>query len=135
MALESYSIIGLGVLGFLISLFIFYKKQTKQKLVCIIGEDCDKVVRSKYSTIFGIDNAILGMLYFLFIIAVGAGEIIFPSVFALDLIILGKKIATGLAALFSAFLLGVQLIILKEWCEYCIATSIISIIIFLLVVF
>ena len=121
----------LAIAGFILSYYIYYKKNKHQELVCVIGEDCDKVVNSKYGTTFGIDNTIAGMLYYAFV-ALGAililsGVNILAGFFVLDVLI----IAGLLASLFSIYLIGVQLFILKEWCEYCLGTSVITILIFL----
>ena len=121
----------LAIAGFVLSYYIYYKKNKHQELVCVIGEDCDKVVNSKYGTTFGIDNTIAGMLYYAFV-ALGAililsGVNILAGFFVLDVLI----IAGLFASLFSIYLIGVQLFILKEWCEYCLGTSVITILIFL----
>ena len=124
-----FLLIILSTAGLILSIYINQKKNKKQKLVCVIGQDCDKVIRSKYGKTFGIENTLLGILYFLFILAAAllnwAASIILPLYITFT--------ASAGSAAFSAYLTGVQLFVLKEWCEYCLAASGISIAIFLLV--
>ena len=119
----------LSLIGFLTSYYILHKKRRKEKLVCIIGKDCNKVINSKYATMFWLDNTILGMLYFIFIFIT---SLIYLFVFSsfLNILIL---IISGIAALFALYLTIIQLFVLKELCEYCLFTSLISILIFIVI--
>jgi uncharacterized membrane protein len=101
----------------------------------MIGKDCDKVVRSAYSNILGLPNEWWGMVYYggyaLFLLGLGAGggiRLISPSVFRV--IEQLAFFASGLAAVFSLFLIFVQAFLLREWCEYCLLSAGISIVIF-----
>ena len=58
-------ILGLALIGLILSSYIFWKKKKSEKLVCFIGQDCDTVIHSRYSKLlFGIPNEILGMVYY-----------------------------------------------------------------------
>ncbi len=130
MAAEIWILI-LAIAGFLVSGFIYYKKSRKEKLVCVIGEDCDKVIRSKYGVTFGIDNTILGMLYYV-AVAVGAVLLLSGIAVVLGFSVLDVLIVAGLfAALFSLYLAFIQIFIIKEYCEYCLTSAAITIAIFL----
>lgn len=125
-------VLPLGLLGFIISWYIYYKKARNENLVCLIGQDCNKVLNSKYNKTFGLPNELLGMLYygavvlFMLVLLFGFNQIGFISLFVF-LIIIG-----GLAAVFSVILIFIQAFILKEWCEYCLASAAISILIFII---
>ena len=123
----------LGLAGFVISSYILYKNSKAQPLVCHIGSDCGKVTNSKYGKTFGFDNTILGMIYygFVFVMSLLAG--IFPEFIASSSVFLGRLLISGGAALFSAYLVYIQLIVLKEFCEYCLVSSSLSIAIFLVI--
>lgn len=123
----------LALIGFSVSLYIFVKKQRKEKLVCFIGH-CNIVINSKYSKLFKIDNTIFGLLYFalIFVVAVVMG---INTTLLIGMPLLLIKIISGLAAIFSLVLVYIQSVILKELCEYCLATIILSLIIFLILVF
>ena len=124
----------LSALGFLISYYIWYKYNfKKEKLVCIIGNGCGKVIDSKYGKIFGISQSVMGIFYFGFIFIAGLMYFFFPEFFTLDYIILGKIIFTGIGALFSIYSIFLQLFILKELCEYCLSLSALGLAIFVIV--
>lgn len=126
--------IPLALAGIAISAFIWYKKTKHEKLICPIGEDCNKVVNGPYSTVFGVPNEGLGIAYYSFILlaalitSTGTTEIAGITLSTLVLI------ASGAAAAFGVFLFGVQALVIKSWCTYCIASSAISIAIFLVAV-
>ncbi len=120
----------LATLGFLLTVYIWYKKTYRQKLVCAIGHDCEKVINSRYAKIFFIDNIIIGLFYYLFMDL----SAVF-TFWVLPFLITVRTLASAGAALFSLYLTYVQLAVLKEWCEYCLASALISIAIFLVLVF
>ena len=61
----------LSLIGFAVSFYIYYTKKYDKKLHCILGEDCDAVVKSKYGKTFGMENTLPGMLYYALIFAYG----------------------------------------------------------------
>ncbi len=138
--MEHLWLLPLSIFGFVLAAYILYKKRHAERLVCVIGTDCNKVINSKYGNIFGVDNTAVGIAYygsiFLFEIAqlillkVGwlSAEWLFP-------LYLLKMAVSGIAAIFSLYLIFVQLAIIKEWCEYCLVSSLISLTIFLVVLF
>ena len=119
----------LGSIGTINSYYIYHKKIRNQPLVCnIIGKNCNKVIRSKYGSVFGIDNTLFGILYYAGIALYGLGSIFFSNLAALEPYVFW---ATAGAALFSAYLLYAQIFVLKEYCQYCLLSALLSIIIFL----
>ncbi len=126
----------LSIIGFGITWYIWNKKSHHQKLVCLIGDDkCNDVVTSKYSTQFGIDNTILGMLFFGGLIAASLIQQFIPAFFTIPLIYWGLLIATGGSVAFALYLTYIQLAVLKQKCEYCLASAVVNILIFLVVLF
>ncbi len=115
-----------GLLGFMISEYILRTKTRKQPLICPIHHDCDVVVKSKYSALFGIPNEVMGMLYYGIVIIYGL------------LTTSGITTAWGIplffifaAAAFAAFLTSVvlvfiQAIIIRHYCIWCLATALIN---------
>lgn len=126
------SLVALSIAGFLVSLHIHHRKRTQQKLVCIIGTDCDAVVNSKWGKLFGVPNEVLGMLYYVFI-AAGTALVFFnataESGLSLSTILF---FVSGIVAFVSVFLIGVQAFVLKDWCDYCLASAGINIAIFVI---
>lgn len=113
----------LAVIGLLDSWYIFYKKQRNEKLVCLIGQDCNEVVTSKYSHVYGIPNEVLGIIFYLsvlgmlILVALGISELHGISLMAVIHII------AFFALLLSVFLTAIQAFVLKAWCEYCLIAS------------
>lgn len=122
-----------ALVGFAISGYILWKKQKHEKLVCFMHDDCNKVVESRYSSLFfGVPNEVMGLGYYatalvgtilLFLGVQHIGFIPFLPVFL---------IGTGVSALFALYLIYVQYAVLKEWCEYCVASALASIAVFVL---
>ena len=122
--------------GFLISFYIYEKNKKSEKLICFIGNDCDRVIKSEYSTILlGIPNEILGMFYYgivvLFETVILLGVVSFSG---FQLIATLFVISAG-AAFYSVILTFIQVFIIKEYCEYCFLSSAISISIFVFALF
>ena len=113
----------LALAGFFISFYIYYTKKNNQQLVCIIGKGCNAVVESKYNTLVGVPNEVIGMVYYA---AVFVSVLFTLAPFATT----ARLVIAGCAALAGLGLLGIQAFILKKWCEYCIASAIISVSIF-----
>lgn len=127
---EIYLII-LSLIGFSVSFYIFYSKKYNKQMYCLLGQECDEVVRSKYGKTFGVENTIPGMIYFALIFIYGIllnRNLFIPNV--VYYFIVGISFAS---VLFSLYLTYVQAFVLKKWCEYCIASSIASMLILVVI--
>lgn len=123
-------LIGLSVVGFLVSAYILYSKRFNKPLYCPIGGNCDEVVRSKYGKTFGIDNTIPGMAYYALIFAYSTGLLLNRNLFK-EVIVYYSAVGISFASvLFSVYLAYIQKFVLKKWCYYCIVSSIASLLIF-----
>jgi len=96
---------------------------------CSIGTDCEAVQNSIYGTIFGIKLAWFGVLCF-------------SILFILFLIArIRKKLywmfgaASLIGAVFAVYFIGLQLFILKKFCNNCIIIDSIMILMFIIMVF
>ena len=122
----------LAILGLLDSWYIFYKKQKNEKLVCFVGQDCNEVVNSKYSHIYGVPNEILGIIFYLSVlgltgfVALGTTELHGVSLMAVI------HFLAFFALVSSIFLTAIQAFVLKAWCEYCLVAMIANFGIFVL---
>ena len=118
----------LGAAGFLISFYIYHTKTNDKQLVCIIGKGCNAVVESKYNRLMGVPNEVIGMFYY--------AAIAVTSFFVLTGILATTRLLiTACAAIAGIGLLGIQAFVLKKWCEYCVASTLISVAIFVLAFF
>ncbi|MBI4139193.1 vitamin K epoxide reductase family protein [Candidatus Uhrbacteria bacterium] len=122
-----FLVIGFSLVGFAISYYIFRTKEAGKKLVCPIGEDCNAVVHSAYSKLFGVPNEIVGMLYYGFVILMSgliwSGV---PAILGAKPVIILFVIGLG-AGVMSVILTGIQAFVLRAWCFYCLASAAINI--------
>lgn len=113
----------LAIVGLLDSWYIFYKKQRKEKLVCFVGQDCNEVVNSQYSHIYGVPNEILGIIFYLAVLgSVGLVTLGITQLHSVS-ILSAIHAAAFVALLFSIYLTAMQMFVLKAWCEYCLVAA------------
>ncbi|MDQ3076147.1 MAG: vitamin K epoxide reductase family protein [bacterium] len=127
------AICALGVAGYLVARHIHHEKRESRPLVCPINFDCDTVVHSDYSKILGMPIEIFGMLYYAFISLSYLASILLATVWphTLPNALVGFMAISSMGAfLFSMYLIGVQLFILKKWCSWCLVSAFICILIF-----
>ena len=127
--MNPFYLIILSVIGFAASFYIYHSKKHNKTLYCPIGQDCDAVVKSKYGKTFGVENTVPGMLYYILIFIYGIDMILNRNVFKGDIVYYSIVIASVGSVLFSVYLTAVQAFVLKKWCEYCIVSSIASVLI------
>ena len=117
-----------ALIGFAITSMIHHKKKHGHALVCPLGSDCNSVVYSSYSKFFGIDVVTIGLFYYGFI-AVFYTTINFLGSFLPDYVFLvGFLLSVG-AVIFSIYLLIVQFLVMKEWCFWCLASALATLVI------
>ena len=124
----------LAIIGFSVSFYLYYAKTHNKKIYCIPKHDCDAVVKSKYGQTFGVENTLFGMLYYLMIIAYGIVLLLDGNLFKgiyVYYFIVGSSAAS---VLYSIYLTWVQAFVLKKWCDYCIVSSVASILILITLV-
>lgn len=118
-----------GISGFSLANYIYRCKHKVKPLVCPLRSNCDEVVRSKYSKLFGIPLEVLGMVYYGFVTVIHALMIFMPSLATNWELILGL-VASSAAFLFSIYLTSIQAFVLKEWCTWCLTSATFCLIIF-----
>lgn len=123
-----------AIAGFLVSFYIYISKRYNKPMYCILGENCDAVVKSKYGKTFGVENTVPGMVYYVLVFAYAAALVINRNVFKQDIVYYFIVIASIGSVLFSIYLAAVQAFVLKKWCEYCIVSSVASVVILVLLV-
>ena len=131
--MNPYYLIALSLIGFAVSFYIYYTKRYGKPMHCVIGQDCDAVVKSKYGKTFGIENTVPGMGYYALIFAYGVLLVYDRNLFKGNIIYYSLVIASISSVLFSIYLTAVQAFILKKWCEYCIVSSIASALILIVI--
>lgn len=95
----------------------------------MINENCNLVTQSKWANILGIRNEILGLIFYIFLL-IGILASIFLSNFAPEIYFL-LFLTTGLGVLYSIFLTSIQIFVIKNYCTYCLASSLLTLLLFL----
>lgn len=115
-------IIGLGILGFAISLYTYFVEQklrndSNYKPVCDLSDriSCSKVINSEYSNIFFFSNAIAGMLFY-------TGIVILALLGQTKLLLIAS-IASCLFTCYLAYLLYFKI---KSYCILCTSLYVIN---------
>ncbi len=121
----------LGVAGFFVAKHIRNQKKKASPFVCLVGFDCHAVVHSDYSKILGISVELLGMVYYS-LISISYFLLAFYSSVVPIVFTSFVAVTSLLAFIFSLYLIGVQIFILKKGCSWCFVSATISILIFLL---
>ena len=100
---------------------------TTKPLVCPLDHDCSKVTESKWSTIFWVRNEVLGLLFYVSMLAAGLILFFVPGLVLVSLpLILLMKLAAGFGLIFSLFLIWVQIYKIKDYCFYCMISALIT---------
>ena len=131
--MNSVYLIFLSLIGFSVSAYLYHSKTRNKKLYCFIGQDCDDVVKSKYGKTFGIENTLVGIIYYGLVFSYGA--FLNRNIFIGNIIYYFIVIASIASAVFSVYLTSVQAFVLKKWCEYCLISSAVSILIMFVLFF
>jgi uncharacterized membrane protein len=113
----------LGLVGFLISSYLFFIGTRNNSPVCLSNSGCDFVLKSNYSKFLGLSVALWGVLYF--------SSILILNYFEKYKNLL--KIIASLGFLFALYLIYIQSFVLKSFCFYCLIADISTILIFVLI--
>ncbi len=127
MPLSTNLLIIFAVLGIINTSYLISNRINKKPLVCPFDKNCNKVVKSKYSHIFYVNNDIIGLGYY-FLILVVAFYFLFVSENLLFII----KIISGIAFLVSIFLFFIQAKVIKSYCFYCNLSNLLNVAIFVI---
>jgi len=123
----------LALVGLADASYLLYKKLNKEKLVCFLGGDCDRVSKSKYGYFFGIPNEVFGIAFYVFVLGLFVVSLLsVKMILGVPLLSL-LLFAVILASIVSLYLLGIQAVVLKGWCEWCILSALVNFLILFLI--
>lgn len=127
----SYLILILALLGFIDATYLAMKYFAGEAVICGLIEGCEKVLSSDYSSIFGIQLSLIGVIYYAlisslaFLFSINKNHTILKIFFSITLI--------GFLA--SIYFVYIQLFMLNAICIYCMTSASITTILFLLSIF
>ena len=116
-----YLLLLLEIFGLSIAAYLISERLRHEAPYCVIGEDCNQVLKSEYNRIFGVNNDLMGALYYCGMI--GLSVLLHfdlgPATWWLP--ILKLMALTGVAM--SLFLLYLQWKVIESWCFWCISSN------------
>jgi uncharacterized membrane protein len=125
--------VALAVLGVLVSIYMTIYKLTSNNAMCLGSGDCSTVNASKYSEVYGIPVAFVGVLGYAGILALLILETRAGRFFKNNstLLIFGLAV-TGFA--FTLYLVYLEIFVIKALCPFCITSQITMTILFILTI-
>ncbi|PIR58956.1 MAG: hypothetical protein COU69_02770 [Candidatus Pacebacteria bacterium CG10_big_fil_rev_8_21_14_0_10_56_10] len=111
----------LSTIGLVNALALYWQyrlfRQTNRPMFCLIGEDCSRVVGSRYGATFGIKNDLLGAVYYAAVIGLAGAAQVFPELTPT----VGRLMVVTIvpAAALSLYLFYIQARVLRSWCSWC----------------
>jgi protein-disulfide isomerase/uncharacterized membrane protein len=119
------TIFGIALAGVLLTIHLSLSGSTGYELGCVAGSDpsaCGDVIASRWGTVFGISNILLGMMFYVGVAALRAArpfvaEHVRPTVRAVSFGVVGAGFA------YSMFLVGVQAFDLGQFCTLCLISA------------
>ncbi|MFA5947130.1 MAG: vitamin K epoxide reductase family protein [Patescibacteria group bacterium] len=120
--LVSIAIMALSLIGLLDSGYLTAHKLFGTPLRCGVVGGCEIVSQSPYSMVFGVPLSLIGMLFYL---TMFFGALTYRE-FGLEKVLKAVAILSVVSILTSAWLVGVQLFVIKAICIYCMISAGIS---------
>ncbi len=110
--------------------YLFVNHRGTKPMVCPLDHDCNVVLESKWARIFfGIRNETLGLIFYCALFLGIIGTFAFSSYSSLLLTLLFWGTLGGL--LFSIFLVGLQIFVIKDYCFYCMISALLALFLFI----
>ncbi len=133
-----YSIIIVSLLGLLNALYLFYMDITNSYSCPLTGGifDCESVGTSEYAKMFGIPVSLFGVFFFILLLILTFLKLYEVKWQFLDTYLLGFYLPflTLFGVLFSTYLTLIEIFVLQLFCEFCLLSALITVILFLLVI-
>lgn len=111
----------MAAIGISETVYLIRKRKEGDKPLCPIGGGCSTVLESKYNSIFGVHNDLLGLLFYLasgFLTALIVLEI-GPTAVLTNVV--GLMICGALAM--SVVFTYLQAFVIKSWCFWCVMSA------------
>lgn len=132
--MTSYALLfTLSAIGISETVYLIKKRKAQKIPVCFLGEDCQKVLESKYNKILGIHNDILGLLFYITVSFITAFLVIEIGPQEIWNILI--KIIIFIGAVMSLYFIYLQWRIIKAWCFRCLASAINTFLMAIIVIF
>src|SRR5262249_47071050 len=117
-------------IGMIDALYLSMKRNAGP-IPCHITHGCTDVLTSKYSAVLGVPLSWLGLAFYLTIFSMAVLKVFEDESNPVEFPLKVVFYLSGLALIISAMLVGIQAFILKAFCEYCLLSASLVLIIFL----
>ncbi|HSR20283.1 MAG TPA: vitamin K epoxide reductase family protein [Anaerolineales bacterium] len=113
----------LAALGVLVSAYMTVYKLTDNQTMCLGDGGCSVVNSSAYSEVYGIPVALVGFAGYLVILAVLAIRIPW-QIMRQNAVLIGFGLCLA-GFLFTAYLIYVEIVLIRALCPFCVASQVI----------
>jgi uncharacterized membrane protein len=124
-------ILALSFAGYLDALYLTLAHYRRVIPSCSLTRGCEEVLTSRFASMFGIPTAVLGLAFYLVTYYLAVVTITYSD----DRYRLALKLGAGAGFLASALLFLAQALVIRAYCQYCVASAIAALGIFLLSLF
>ncbi|HEY2385135.1 MAG TPA: vitamin K epoxide reductase family protein [Terriglobia bacterium] len=131
MKLRSVGIGCLALVGMVDALYLSIKRNAGP-IPCHVTHGCMDVLTSRYSEIAGIPLSWLGLAFYVTILSLAVFKLFEDADRPLNFPLSAIFYLTGTGLVVSALLVGIQAFILKAYCEYCLLSATLVLLMFLL---
>lgn len=111
----------LSAIGISETVYLIRKRIASERPVCLIGEDCTRVLTSKYNKLFIIPNDVLGLLFYITASFISSFLVIGIEPLAFWSVVFKLSVAGG--ALLSLFFTYLQWGVIRAWCFWCLMSA------------
>ena len=116
----------LGMVGIGISAYLAYVHYKEVEPVCLPITDCNAVLSSHYSAIWGVPLSILGLLMYIVLTILGFWHLRKRNE-GQAVMALGIYTVALSGTLFSAYLYYLEIFVIQAFCTWCIASSLVMV--------
>jgi uncharacterized membrane protein len=121
----------LGVVGMGLAGYLTYVHYNEDALVCTVG-GCETVQQSDYSTMFGVPIAIFGLLMFLTVTLLALARMSGRSPIPSDVATIAAWTMLLTSLLYYVYLTYIEIWELEAVCQWCVMSSIVALLMFVL---
>ncbi|MDB4907347.1 MAG: Vitamin epoxide reductase [Gemmatimonadetes bacterium] len=123
----------IALLGLFVALYLtLYKLGYIGQLVCAVGS-CEKVQTSRWATLFGLPVALWGVGFYVAVLLLSIMRLQ-PPLDESAAIRKALLAITGFGVIFSGWLTWLEAYRIEAWCQWCVISAILTLILFLLCV-
>ncbi len=126
---QGWPLIILALLGLGIASYLAYVELTQIEAACGPVGECNIVQSSQYAKIFGIPVAVLGIIYYVAVIALWLLSQLVKSTWVKRVPFVILVLSLG-GMIFSIYLTALELLVIKAICAWCLSSAIITTLIF-----